>query len=117
MTPDEMTTALRHLHPDADHVDQVRVDVVDGVPTLAHWGLPGDPPTEAQLLAALPAAQAVLALRRDLRDTQAMVEERLQMYSRAVAWGNTMAADEITRELNEDLKPYMEDLKNAANSA
>lgn len=116
MTPDEMTTVLRHLHPDADHVYQVRVDVADGVPTLAHWGLPGDPPTEAQLLAALPAAQALAAARQDLRDTQAMLDDRYRLYNRANARGNTAAAAEIQTEIT-DLLDYMKELRNAPNPA
>lgn len=116
MTPEEMTTALRHLYPDANHVYQVRVDVVGGVPTLAHWGLPGDPPTEAHLLAALPAAQALAAARRDLRDTQAMLDERYRLYNRAGATGNLAAQTEIRTEINA-LLTYMEDLRNAPNPA
>ena len=116
MTPDEMTTVLRHLHPDADHVYQVRVDVAGGVPTLAHWGLPGDPPTEAQLLAALPAAQALAAARQDLRDTQAMLDDRYRLYNRANARGNTAAAAEIQTEIT-DLLDYMKELRNAPNPA
>ncbi|WP_155300969.1 XkdW family protein [Deinococcus kurensis] len=113
MTPDEMTTALRHLYPDADHVYEVRVDVVDGVPTLAHWGLPGEAPTEAQLLAALPAAQAIAAARQDLRDTQAMLDERYRLYNRAGATGNADAQTEIQTEIT-DLLDYMKELRNAS---
>ena len=116
MTPDEMTTVLRHLHPDADHVYQVRVDVADGVPTLAHWGLPGDPPTEAQLLAALPAAQALAAARQDLRDTQAMLDERYRLYNRAGATGNLVAQTEIRAEID-DLLTYMKELRDAPDFA
>lgn len=116
MTPDEMTTALRHLYPDADHVYQVRVDVADGAPTLAHWGLPGEAPTEAQLLAALPAAQALAAARQDLRDTQAMLDERYRLYNRAGATGNANAQTEIQTEIT-DLLTYMKELRDAANSA
>lgn len=116
MTPDEMTTALRHLYPDADHVYQVQVDVVDGVPALVHWGLPGEPPTEAQLLAALPGAQALAAARQDLRDTQAMLDERYRLYNRAGATGNLVAQTEIRAEIN-DLLTYMKELRDAPNPA
>ncbi|MDR6753812.1 hypothetical protein [Deinococcus soli (ex Cha et al. 2016)] len=115
----DLVVALAQLYPTADNYRDYRVATdhlaVEG--WIDHWALPVAQPTPGEVATAAQAARALEPLRRDLRDTQAMVDERLQMHSRAVAWGNITAADEITRELNEDLKPYMEDLKNAANSA
>lgn len=114
MTHQERLTALLHLYPTARLPEDVAFSD-DGLtgPVLTRWGLPGDPPTEAQLLATLPAAQARVAARQDLRDTQAMLDERYRLYNRASATGNAAAQTEIKGEIA-DLLDYMKELRNAS---
>lgn len=72
--------------------------------------------TLAQLDAAGAAAEAHEAARQDLRDTQAMLDERYRLYNRAGATGNVAAQAEIQTEIT-DLLDYMKELRNASNPA
>ncbi|MXV20303.1 hypothetical protein [Deinococcus xianganensis] len=112
----ERLTALLHLYPAAHLPEDVAFSDDGTGPVLTHWGLPGEPPTEAQLLAALPGAQALAAARQDLRDTQDMLDERYRLYNRAGATGNLVAQTEIRVEID-DLLTYMKELRDAPNPA
>ncbi|AKH15948.1 hypothetical protein [Deinococcus soli (ex Cha et al. 2016)] len=114
----DLVAALAHLHPAADNYRDYRVATdhlaVDG--WIDHWDLPVAPPTPGEVAAAAQAARALEPLRQDLRDTQAMLDDRYRLYNRANASGNTAAAAEIQTEIT-DLLDYMKELRNAPNPA
>lgn len=49
--------AISYLYPDASPVDDFRVAVENGIQRIEYWGLPGKPPTQAELEAAWEEAQ------------------------------------------------------------
>lgn len=113
MHVDEMVLVLRQLYPDANHVYDVRVDVINGTPILATWSLPTPQPTPAELEAALPAALARAEALRELSEAQALLDERYRMYTRALATGNADAASEIQSEIA-DILAYLKELRDAS---
>lgn len=113
MQANDLILALRYLYPTADHVYGIRVDLVDGQPVLAAWNLPIPQPTEAELLAAIPAALAQQAARQEMNELQALLDERYALWGRAQASGNTVDASEIQAEI-QSILAYMQEVRNAA---
>lgn len=107
MTP-EQARALRHLHPGAADLMQVGEVVY-----LTAWHLPTPQPTEAELNAALPTAQARAQVRAEMNDLQALLDERYVLWGRAQASGNTVDATEIQGEI-QSILAYMQEVRNAA---
>lgn len=104
---------LRHLYPDADPLRDYTVADDGSGPRLTAWHLPDPQPTEAELNAALPAAQARAQVRAEMNDLQALLNERYALWSRAQASGNTVDASEIQGEIQAILA-YMQEVRNAA---
>lgn len=84
----------------------------DGGLQINSWACAAPRPTPAQLTGWV----ARQVMRKDLRDTQDMLDERYQLYNRAGATGNLAAQAEIRGEIT-DLLTYMEELRNAPNPA
>lgn len=114
----DLVAALAHLYPAADNYRDYRVatDHLAQEGWIDRWTLPAAQPTPQEVAVAAQAARALEPLRRDLRDTQALLDDRYRLYNRAQASGNADAATEIQTEIT-DLLTYMEDLRNAPNPA
>lgn len=114
----DLVAALAQLYPAADNYRDYRVatDHLAQEGWIDHWDLPVPPPTPQEVTAAAQTARALEPLRQDLRDTQAMLDERYRLYNRAGATGNLAAQTEIQTEIT-DLLDYMKELRDAANSA
>ncbi|MVN88976.1 hypothetical protein GO986_19735 [Deinococcus sp. HMF7620] len=112
LTPEQVVAGLRQLHPGIDLMSDVEV-LADARGTVElRWHRDGPAPTEMALLAAAGVAQAQEAARRDLRECQALLDERAALLVRAQLTGNTVAEAEIKAEA-QDLLTYMEELRNA----
>ena len=91
--------ALRYLYPAADPLrDYVVADDGTG-PRIAAWNLPAPQPTDAELQAALPAAQAQAEQERERAEVSAMLDERYRLFNRANASGNPQDAADIQAEI------------------
>lgn len=116
MTHEERLLALRHLYPAARWPEDITLSDDGTGSRVTHWGLPGEQPTEAQLVTALPAARVRDAARRDLRECQSLLDERYRLFTRARATGNVADALDVQAEIQE-LLTYMEELRDAPDPA
>lgn len=107
---------LLHLYAAEVASGAVRVQQIGDVAYLTGWTLSVPQPTDAELDAALPAAQARAQAQSDITEAQDMLDERYRLYNRAVASGNAQAATEIQGEVQEILA-YMQEVRSAPDVA
>lgn len=84
----------------------------DGGLQINSWACTAPRPTPGELTDWV----ARQVMRKDLRDTQAMLDERYRLYNRAGATGNLAAQAEIKGEIT-DLLTYMKELRDATDPA
>lgn len=114
----DLHLVARYLFPEAE-VERLCEVVQDPDGTLAYgsWNLPGTPPSPEKVAELLDAARARYVQRVDLKDTEAMLDERVNLYTRAVAVGQLTEATDIQAEITEIILPYIKELRDAPNPA
>ncbi|KQR40733.1 hypothetical protein [Deinococcus sp. Leaf326] len=106
LTP-EQAQALRWLYPGAALLQ------VGEVVYVTAWTLPIPQPTDAELEAALPAAQAHAADRVEMDEIGAELFERYTLHARALALGKVSTAKEIEEEAT-SLLAYQQEIRDRA---
>lgn len=116
MRAPDLALAIAALYPGEDTARRVAVvEEPDGSGTVAVWTLDAPQPTEAELLAALPAAQARAAAQAEMNEVGAELSERYTLHARALALGKPQVAREIEEEAA-SLLAYFQEVRDAATS-
>lgn len=113
LNPVDYMLALMFLYPDVSYVRNIQVEVTDEEARIVLWNLDGPQPTDADILATLPAAQARAADRVEMDEIGAELFERYALHARALTLGKVATAKEIEEEAT-SLLAYQQEIRDRA---
>lgn len=102
----DFVLSLGFMYPDKDYT-QIRVDVINDLPVITRWNIDEPMPSNKEILENLPEAKSKEQAKKDINDAQAMLKERFELYTRAIASKN----DEDASEIQEEIKSIMDWMK------
>lgn len=108
-----MALALRWLYPTARLPEDIALADDGSGPQIIAWRLPTPQPTDAELAAALPAAQTRAAAQAEMDEVGVELSERYTLHARALALGKVETAREIEEEAA-SLLAYQQEVRDAA---